>query len=86
MHQRRPKGKEEMAVKPSNITNIINNNNINNYIINDPNKAPEFINSHSQFNDSQALASRVQTADPNFQRDRLGFGNDSQKVSSSAGG
>ena len=46
-HQRRPKGKEEMVVKPRNITNIINNNNINNYIINDLNKAPEFLNSHS---------------------------------------
>jgi hypothetical protein len=46
-HQRRLKGKEEMVVKPRNITNIINNNNINNYIINDVNKAPEFLNSHS---------------------------------------
>ena len=46
-HPRRPKGKEELTVKPSNITNIINNNNINNYIINDPNKAPQFLNSHS---------------------------------------
>jgi len=38
VHQRRIKGKEE--VKQGNITNIINNNNINNFIINDPTKAP----------------------------------------------
>jgi hypothetical protein len=37
---RRKKDKEELTVKPSNITNIINNNSINYYIINDPTKAP----------------------------------------------
>lgn len=37
-----------------NITNIINNNNINNFIINDPAKAPQFLGPMNQFTDPQA--------------------------------
>ena len=44
-----------------NITNIINNNNINNYIINDPSKAPpQFHMSHAQ--QTMGNDARVQTA------------------------
>lgn len=44
-HQQRGQRKTTVG----NVTNIINNNNINNYIINDPSKAPpQFHMSHAQ--------------------------------------